>query len=272
MSIDPMQKVIFRQAEHIRKTSHSDRTGWIYEVKKDAVRVCMGYKPDGSEWLSPWLDTTNMRGGARERRDFIKGQSVRLSAAGADFRLATVSHWAPSKPFPAPDHADDIKGESYQMGKLRVSKVKPDDQQSGGQGGGGGGASGQSDSGSKHSYNIWIAEEDGQSEQHQGQQSTPFDGVGSGSSSGSAAGGGQQQQKKSGTPAMVMRVSEDGGITARVGKDEEAFRFSASKDGAKISYGSGEKAMSIFVTKEGCYSTKPIRIKKDSIKNDDKHQ
>jgi hypothetical protein len=77
--------------------------------------------------------------------------------------------------------------------------------------------------------------------------------------------GGQQQQKQA-KAAMKSRVSEKGYITHRVGED---VRSATHKEGALIMHGK-EGQNTIFVDKSGCWSTKPIQIKKCSIPLDNK--
>jgi hypothetical protein len=242
MAVDPLQKLIFQVMEHRRMTSNSDRMGHVKEVQGDKMRVVMGIKHDGSEWMSPWLHTTDHRGGTTERDVYKQGQNVRLSATGADFRQATVSPYAESKPFPAPAHADDAgpQAKTFQNGKLRTTA-----------------------NGDGHSHTVWVAQDDSQNPQHQDQTGQAETGSGSDSSSS----GGQQQQKQDSKPAMVLRVSEKGFLTGRVGEGDKAYRFSATDKGVKIAYGKGKN--SVFVTEEGCFTTKPFKIKKDSIKDDD---
>ena len=200
------QRILFELAEHRRMNAMSDRVGSVAAVQKDKIRVTMGISHDGSPWLSPWLDTTDHRGGATERRQYVVGQNVRVSAPGGDYRQATVTRWAPSESYPAPAHADAITGESYQLGKLRVSKVGG--QQSGGESGGSSGGGSQD-----HSYNIWVATEDSQNPSYQPQSGQKQTSVPSG-------GGGQQQQSNAGKPAMNLRISEKGGFTALIGSDD----------------------------------------------------
>jgi hypothetical protein len=245
------QHVLFELAEQRRQNAISDRVGYVHEVNKDKVRVVMGIRPDGSPWLSPWLHTTNMRGGARERRLFAKGQNVRLSAPGGDFRQATLTHWAESKDYPAPDHADSYpNGETFQMGKLRVAKVAPS------QSGGGGQQSGKLGASSDdHSYDIWIDNDAGTKPNHQDQSGKAQSGGGSQTTT-------SMPQSKAPDPVMKLRVNEKGYITGRVGT---TARFAAHKDGVKIKH-SGH---TIFVDKDGCWTTTPIDIKQDPIPDDD---
>lgn len=228
--VNQYSKVLFELAEVKRQSSVSDRDGYVHEVKEDKVRVVLGVRDDGTPWLSPWLHTTNMRGGARERRMFVKGQNVRLSAPGGDMRQATVTHGAEGKSFPAPAHAKGVEGETYQLDKLRMTKVKD-------------------------AYDVWIADSSDNPPAHKEQTGKPVE-------AGASAQQSQQQQSQPGNPAMKVRLSESGGFTGRVGKD---VRVAAHKDGAKMRHGTN----AIFVDKDGCWSTVPLQQKDDPIPNDD---
>jgi hypothetical protein len=259
-------KVLHELAEHRRQMAMSQRKGSVHEVDGDNIRVVMGIRPDGKPWLSPWLSTTDHRGGSRERRQYQKGQNVRVSAVGGDFANATVTHHAPGTSFPPPDHADDINGDTFQAGKLRTSKNQPsDDSSGGGSGGSGGSGSSGSSGGSDHFHDVWIAEEDNKPPAHQDQSNTDSQQSGSGSGSQQKSGG--QQQKNSGTAAMKSRVSESGGITHRVGKDDSAARLAATTKGVKMR----NKSFAIFIDDQGIWSTHPIQQKPDTvIPNDNK--
>lgn len=246
------QALLFELAEQRRQNGISDRVGHIHEVQKDKVRVVMGIKQDGTEWLSPWLHTENHRGGSRERLQYVKGQSVRINAPGGDLRQGTVSPWAESKSFPAPDHAEQVNGDSWQLGKLRVSKNRAGQQNSDGQSGGSSGGS-QQQGGGDNFYDIWIADSEGtQPQQAQSGQEVNAQ---------ASAQGSQSSQQQAGTPQMKLRVSEQGYITGRVGTDA---RFSAHQKGVKLKF----KNFAIFVDEAGCWSTQPIQVKGDPIPDD----
>jgi hypothetical protein len=212
--------MMFELLELRRMVSQSDRVGSVHEVKKDKIRVNMGTRPDGSPWLSPWLHTEDHRGfssdntGHTQRQVYSVGQSVKVSM-NHDHRASTVSPYAESKSQPAPAHADDYldskeapTAETYQNGKLRVtSGHKGDDK--------------------KKFHEVWIADEDDKPPAHQEQ---------SGQAGGSSSTTQQtQQQKSKAKPVLKMRISEDGGFTARYQSD---MRVSATKDGAKVKAGS----------------------------------
>ena len=75
--------------------------------------------------MSPWLDTSNHRGGARERRFYKKGQNVTIDTVNGEMdEAATVSADAPNEKFKPPDHADEAgeDAETYQLGELHTTK------------------------------------------------------------------------------------------------------------------------------------------------------
>lgn len=196
MALRDFQQLLLDQRERFRRESFADRVGRVHEVKGDKVRVVLGGTAD-KPMLSPWLHTTLMRGGARERRFFRKGQTVRLSCPGGDLRQATVTHYAESDYYPAPDHADDAgeDSETYQQGRTRQT-ITEDTQE------------------------TWLAQEDSEQPNVQGP------GVVKGQQQGQ-----QQQQKSAGSPASILRQNKDGGITGRIGTD---VRFAAHQKGPKL--------------------------------------
>ena len=198
MALRDFQQLLLEQRERFRRESYADRVGRVHEVKGDKVRVVLGGTPD-KPMLSPWLHTTLMRGGARERRFFRKGQTVRLSCPGGDLRQATVTHYAESDHYPAPDHADDAgeESETYQQGQTRQTITED-------------------------THETWLAQQESQQPNVQGtgvvkgqQQQTPQ----------------QQQQKSPGSPASILRQNKSGGITGRIGTD---VRFAAHQKGPKL--------------------------------------
>jgi hypothetical protein len=123
MALDPMSKLIFDVAQQKREAARSDRMGTVHEVDGDKIRVNMGLASDGSPLLSPWLHTTDHRGGTTERDVYRKGQNVRLAATGADMRQATVSAYAPNQANPPPGHADSAgtNAKTLQAGPVRTT-------------------------------------------------------------------------------------------------------------------------------------------------------
>jgi hypothetical protein len=112
-------------AEMQRRTAGGVHQGSVDEVKGDKLRVAWGKDPDGKPVLSPWLDTSNHRGGARERRFYKKGQNVTIDTVNGEMNeSATVSADAPNEKLKAPDHAEDEgeETETYQLGELHSTK------------------------------------------------------------------------------------------------------------------------------------------------------
>lgn len=108
-----------------RRVAGGQHQGTVHEVKGDKIRVVWGRDPDGRPVLSPWLDTSDHRGGARERRFYHQGQNVTIATVNGDMNeAATVSADAPNQEHKAPDHADDAgaEAETYQLGELRITK------------------------------------------------------------------------------------------------------------------------------------------------------
>lgn len=225
MANNDLHHILLELAERNRQAAFAERDGTVHEVHKDKIRVQIGLDAKGKPVLSPWLHTTTMRGGSRERKFYKKGQNVTVSAKGGDMRQATVEHAHPSNQYQAPDHTydDDSSGgggssgsgggsggnvnpekDTYQLGKLGVTKSRGKDK--------------------KHYYDIFMTAE--------GDEYLDEEKAGGNTTSQKPQ---QQKKKKSGEPTMKMRVSEEGYITGRVGKD---VRFAAHKDGAKVKAGS----------------------------------
>ena len=120
-----LSRLIQDVAEMQRRTAGGVHQGTVEEVKGDKIRVAWGKDPDGKPVLSPWLDTSNHRGGARERRFYKKGQNVTIDTVNGEMdESATVSADAPNEKFKAPDHADEAgeEAETYQLGELHTTK------------------------------------------------------------------------------------------------------------------------------------------------------
>jgi hypothetical protein len=294
MPVDQFHKLLMQVAKASNHNGMSERDGYVHEVKGDKMRAVIGIKPDGSPMLSPWTSTSDHRGGSRERNQYVKGQNVRLSAPGGDYRQATLSPGAHGKSFPAPAHADQINGDSYQSGKIRKSTNRvggdqggeasgnqPDGQQSGGQ------QSGDQQKDQKHFDESWIADQDDNAPAHQDQSGKPENGSSSGKDGSSSDGSGQQQSDAK--PIMKQRMHEEGGLTGRVGKDADSTaRYAAHEKGAKLKFGKDATTWAdkegtwmrfgddnvLWVDKEGIWSSKPIQVKdmkkKDPIPDDDK--
>jgi hypothetical protein len=120
-----LSRLIQDVAEMQRRTAGGVHQGTVDEVKGDKLRVVWGKDPDGKPVKSPWLDTANHRGGARERRLYKKGQNVTIDTVNGEMdESATVSADAPNEKFKAPDHAEEAgeDAETYQLGELHTTK------------------------------------------------------------------------------------------------------------------------------------------------------
>jgi hypothetical protein len=126
--LDQWERLLLQLAEARRMDGTQDRFGTVHQVwrqnKEQKVRINMGNNPDGEPWLSPWLKVDSHHGATRTQKKFHKGQNVKISAVGADFRNATVASHGENKDHPEPDHADDIH-ETTQYGTSRT-RTGPD--------------------------------------------------------------------------------------------------------------------------------------------------
>ena len=104
-----------------RQLAELVQVGTVHEVAGDKMRMVIGVTKDGTDILSPWLNCSGMRGGARERRFYKKGQTLSVLCPGGDIAQGMIMPYAPNKDFKAPDHADDDKAEeeTYQLDDLR---------------------------------------------------------------------------------------------------------------------------------------------------------
>jgi hypothetical protein len=250
-------RILFEIAESRRL--HGLKTkGYVHEVMQEKgeqkVRVVHGIKPDGSPLIGPWMpmDHHSSPGGSRELQNVTKGMPVEMSTQGGDYRQAHVAPGQQSSSAKYPDHADDVNGDTFQGGKLRMSRHQPQEDQGGGSGGGSSAQGGQSGGQQqkkrgedKHYYSMWIAKDKGKEEKHKDQPNQPLMGAGAG------AGGqqgqqqqGQQQQggkQEKGEAAMVMHVHEEGGVQGRVGNEDNSPRFLATGDGKYVTIAAGKE-------------------------------
>ena|SRR5215216_633020 len=233
MAVDDIQKLIFEVSDLKRRLGQMVRVGSVKEVKSGSgeqkLRMNLGKDGQGEDILSPWLHTSDHRGGAREEARYKEGQNVMLISPNGDWRQAQIFPYAENKKNKRPDHASD-DSETYQFEQLRMTKKKDH-------------------------YEVWLAEEDKQGEGGEGESEG---GGGSGGGEGESESGGEQKQAK---PKMKLRVHKDGGITGRIG---DKARFQAHEKGVKIKMGGN----TIFVDDAGCWTTKPIEVKADPIPDD----
>lgn len=124
MPIDRFQRTFHSMAENIRSSAMSDRLGSIAkdgvwsQNGEQKVRVVLGKKTDGTDWLSPWLHTEDHRGSHRQEEKYHAGMNVKISSIGGDHRMGTVSPYTENTKHPPPDHSNDMNG-TVQYGALR---------------------------------------------------------------------------------------------------------------------------------------------------------
>jgi phage baseplate assembly protein gpV len=238
--LDPYDKVLFQIAEAHRIAASSDRDGYVHEIQKDKMRICMGIRPDGSPWLSPWVSTSDHRGGSRERDMYKVGQNVRMSSPGGDHRQAIVSPGSESTSFPAPDVADQYLdsnqqpyAKTHQIGNLMIAHIGP------------------KNAGDPSSYEVWMApaattpahqEQTGQTQAAGG--APAGEGGSTADTTADSAGGASDQTQQAtpaaastpATPTMKFSISETNGIIGSFGTDA-AISFSANSGGATLTAG-----------------------------------
>jgi len=141
---DAIQRVLMQLADVRRRMANQFVVGTVHEVDGDQLRMVIGKDNKGKEILSPWLDTSNHRGGATESRFYKKGQTLSVTCPNGDLAQGMLSPYAPSKEFKRPEHANkNSEGEeSYQLEDYRQKQSKDgvdmwlqggDQKQSGGQ-------------------------------------------------------------------------------------------------------------------------------------------
>lgn len=232
---DQYQRLLAQVADLRRQMSNQTQVGTVHEVKGTKLRLSLGKDKKGQDILSPWLNTNNMRGGAREQRFYKKGQTLSMFSPGGDISQASISPFAPNENFKTPEHADASgqDEESYQQDDYRGKQTKD-------------------------GHDHWLQPDDDKKKEGQQQQG--------GQQGGGSSGGSSKKQQKGhvGGDKAVMkaRMNKDGGHTLRVGKDS---RVASHKDGAKIRMGSDW----VVVTKGKIIFSRPPIIAKDPIKNDD---
>src|SRR4029077_13616041 len=93
------QRLLHEVSNLKRQLANTHMTGTVHEVKGTKLRMVIGKDSDGKEILSPWLNTSNHRGGATEQRFYKKGQTLSLLSPGGDIRQGCIAPFAPSKEF-----------------------------------------------------------------------------------------------------------------------------------------------------------------------------
>jgi hypothetical protein len=234
---DHYQHLLAQIADLRRQMGNQTQVGTVHEVVGTKLRMLMGQDKDGKDILSPWLNTNNMRGGAREQRFYKKGQTLSLFAPAGDIAQAMIMPFAPNKDFKTPEHADGSgqDEESYQQEDYRGKQTK-------------------------NGHDHWLQPDDEKKQDDKKKQEESSGGGGQQS-------GGQKKQKKKGhvggdKALMKARMNKDTGHTLRVGKDS---RVASHKDGAKIRM-AGDW---VVVSKGKIIFSRPPILGKDPIKNDD---
>lgn len=224
------QRLMAKLSSLEKQMAETFKVGTVHEVKGTKLRMVLGKDKKGKEVLSPWLNTTNMRGGAREQRFYKKGQTLSVISPNGDISQGMLAPYAPNKSFKTPEHADGSgqDEESYQLDDYRAKQTK-------------------------EGHDQWLQDE----EKDQGDQQ----------GGGQQGGGGQKQQKKGHTGGdkakLKTRMHKDGGITHRIGKD---VRVAAHSKGAKLRTQSDW----VVVEKGRIIFSRPPIIGRDPIPNDDK--
>jgi hypothetical protein len=287
--LDPWNRLLHDVYELRRQmgVSSGPRLGYVKEVKEGGgerkCRVVMGHRPDGSEWLSPWLHCDDHSGGSREQQYYKPGQTVYVNAMGNDFRQATIGPGPQSQSFPQPDFCPQTNGDCRQHGNIGERWHQPGDQQQGsGQGGAGGGGGGSGGQSGGHIHDTFMFEAQ-QPPQHQDQPNFPLLGGGGGYAAGGVteSGGlgqqGQQGQQQQVKPKVLHRVHEkDKSITNWVDTGQSGNRSHTTDKGAEIqaqdgkSYGTAFASGEFQVVGMPPQVNKPWKIKKkDHLKNTD---
>ena len=109
-----------------RQMAEMFQVGTVHEVAGDKLRMQIGITKEGTPVLSPWLNTSNHRGGATEARFYKKGQTLSVICPGGDIAQGMITPYAPNKDFKRPDHANEHSDgeETYQLDDFRQRKTK----------------------------------------------------------------------------------------------------------------------------------------------------
>ena len=119
------QKVQHSASDSMRTHGQeTNRQCTVKEVKEEGgerkVRCVMGIKPDGSEWLSPWMSTQEQRSGQERSQSAIKpGQNGVIQGS---FRQGTFSAQGEANHAPQPKHAPQTNGPSS---SVFMPKIQP---------------------------------------------------------------------------------------------------------------------------------------------------
>src|SRR4051812_10389747 len=109
-----------------RQVSEMFQSGTVHEVKGDKLRMVIAKDKDGKDVLSPWLNTSNHRGGATEQRFYKKGQTLGMICPGGDIAQGMIAPFAPNKEFKRPEQANSSgqDEENYQLDAYRQKQTK----------------------------------------------------------------------------------------------------------------------------------------------------
>jgi hypothetical protein len=120
------QRIMQELSSLRRRVAQMHQVGTVHEVKGTKVRVSLGKDGKGQDVLSPWLNTSNHRGGATEQRFYKKGQTLTVICPNGDMTQGMIAPFAPSKDFRTPEHADGSgqDEESYQLDDYRAKQTK----------------------------------------------------------------------------------------------------------------------------------------------------
>ncbi len=247
-------KLLHMASESSRhRGQETNRQAVVKEVKEEGgerkVRCIIGVRPDGSEWLTPWMSTQEQRSGQERSQSAIKpGQNGVIQGS---FRQGTFSAQGEStSSSPQPKHAPKHNGPTSSVGKMYRSAVNggEDDQQqgsSGGSGGSGGSSGGdqQQKKYPKEHFSVqYLSKEPEKLEQWK-----PQSGKATSTTTGNSGGGGQQaseqkqgdqkQQQQKEERAMQQVMHEKEGFTQVIGKGDDGVRMAAHPKGSKLRAG-----------------------------------
>ena len=123
---DDVQRLIQQVSDLRRQFSNFHQSGTVHEVKGTKLRMVVGKDCVGKVVLSPWLNTSNMRGGAREQRFYKKGQTLSMICPNGDLGQGMIAPFAPSKDFKTPEHADFPAGRTRRViNRTTIAASKP---------------------------------------------------------------------------------------------------------------------------------------------------
>jgi len=242
---DDYQRLLQAMARLERQFKDTHRNGKVHEVKGTKLRMELGKDKDGQPILSPWLNTSDMRGGAREQKFYEKGQTLSIICPGGDIAQGMIAPYAPNKDFPTPEHADKSgqNEESYQLKDYRSKNTK-------------------------EGHDNWLQDDEEQKKGGQDSGASAGGGGGGGGGGGSAQSGGSGQKKEQkghvgGSKAKLkQRMNAKTGFTTRFGTDT---RNMVDKKGVKMR----AKSDWVVVTAGNIIMSRPPIIGKDPMKNDD---